>query len=673
MLFKLSAKNVKKSFKDYAIYFITLILGVAIFYVFNSLDSQQAYQVISNSQREIMELMVDILGGVSVFVSIVLGFLIIYANRFLIKRRKKEFGIYMTLGMGKGRISKILLVETIFIGIMSLVVGLGLGIFLSQGMSVLVANMFDVNMTEFTFNISQAAIIKTMIYFGIMYLLVMIFNTFNISKTKLIDLISAGKKNEKLKIKNPILTVIVFIIAIGMLGYAYYNVTQSFNNLAVEMLYLCIGLGIVGTILFFWSLSGFLLKLVQTRKKMYMKDLNVFVLRQINSKINTAVMSMSIICIMLFLTICIASAGFSLNNSINTSMKVLTPVDASMSEIYFEDGKKNSLVDFLKENNYWKDDLFSNYSELTVYSYDTITLEYSFRHVLDKLLEEYPYSRIKNKESILTISEYNALAKLYGLETLSLENHEYIMIADYEMLIPLRNSALEKNTTIEIGGNVLYPKYNEIKKGFIEMGGNPTNSGIYIVPDFMQEFMDVKGNMLVANYQNEDKTIPEEYIHEINDKINEQNYENKYYSVNTKIDVYNAGAGLGGMVTFIGLYLGIIFLISSAAILALKELSESSDSKERYQVLRKIGAEEKMINKALFRQIAIFFAMPLMLAIVHSIFGITVAKNILESMGKQDLVYPIILTSIIIVLIYGGYFLITYFSSKRIISESSNN
>ena len=170
MLFNLSLKNIRKSFKDYAIYFFTLILGVAIFYIFNSLESQTVMLKLNSSTKDIIKLMNNVLSGVSVFVSFILGLLIVYANQFLMKRRKKEFGIYMILGMSKKQISKILLVETITIGLISLVIGLVLGVALSQVMSIVVANMFEADMTKFTFVFSLSAWIKTMIYFGIMYL-----------------------------------------------------------------------------------------------------------------------------------------------------------------------------------------------------------------------------------------------------------------------------------------------------------------------------------------------------------------------------------------------------------------------------------------------------------------------------------------------------------------------
>ena len=129
--FKISLKNIKKSFKDYAIYFFTLILGVAIFYVFNAIDSQTVLMNVTSSTREIIKLMTSMLSGVSVFVAFILGFLIIYASRFLMKRRHKEFGIYLTLGMSKRKISMILFFETMIIGLISLIVVLILGAGLS--------------------------------------------------------------------------------------------------------------------------------------------------------------------------------------------------------------------------------------------------------------------------------------------------------------------------------------------------------------------------------------------------------------------------------------------------------------------------------------------------------------------------------------------------------------
>ena len=255
MLFKLSFRNMKKSFKDYAIYFLTLVLGVAIFYMFNSIDSQQAMIEVSQSTRQMIQLLIQMLGMISVFIAIVLGFLIVYANNFLINRRKREFGIYMSLGMGRRQISGIILLETILIGILSLAVGLFIGIFASQFMSILVAKLFEADMREFTFVFSKDACIKTCIYFAVMYIAVIIFNTLTISRYKLINLLTAVKKNEKVKLKNPIISVLIFIVSSVLLEYAYYLVTGGVYELRTgEQLLKPILMGVIGTVGIFWSL-----------------------------------------------------------------------------------------------------------------------------------------------------------------------------------------------------------------------------------------------------------------------------------------------------------------------------------------------------------------------------------------------------------------------------------
>lgn len=316
MLFKLSFENMKKSIKDYGIYFLTLVLGVAIFYMFNSLDGQEAMLKVSNSQRDLIKLMIECLSYISVFVAIILGLLIVYANHFLINRRKKEFGIYMSLGMGRRQISRIIWMETIFVGVISLGIGLIAGIFASQFMSILVSKLFEADMSKFEFVFSKAACIKTCVYFAIMYLAVMVFNTLVISRYKLINLLNATKKNEKVKMKNPFVSMLVFLSACAILGYSYWKVTVGANTLSTaDKVLPVILMGIVGTILVFWSLSGFILQIVQMMKQTYLKDTNMFVLRQINNKINTMVISMSVICLMLFMTITILSSSLALRNT----------------------------------------------------------------------------------------------------------------------------------------------------------------------------------------------------------------------------------------------------------------------------------------------------------------------------------------------------------------------
>ena len=688
MLCKLSIKNIKKSMKDYAIYFFTLILGVAIFYVFNALGSQTVMLDVSSSTEELIELMMTMLSGVSVFVSFILGFLIIYASRFLIKRRNKEFGIYLTLGMSKRKISMILFFETLFIGIISLVVGLGIGIILSQLMSLVVANMFEANLTKFAFVFSKASCIKTIIYFGIMYLLVMIFNTYSVSKCKLIDLLNGAKKSEKIKLKNPILCIIIFIISCLVLGKAYHMVTVEFITLQdVKDILKPIVMGAVSTFFIFWSLSGLILRISMSIKKFYYKGLNSFTLRQFSSKINTTVFSTTIICLMLFITICLLSACLTMKNSMNANIRELAPADfeftinMNMDKYYdsfrnygYNDNQiKNSHYTALEMFDVFNYDIIKDikeYIEINTYATPDLTMNQTLGSKLVEVRTSFPFLQYDTKESIMKISDYNKVARFYGNEEYSLKDDEYMIVADFKSMVEIRNIALKNGEQINLFGHTLKPKYDSCRDGFLEMSSNHINTGIILVSDNVIDENYLIKNHLIGNYIATDK----EEIIKIEDNINklEKNPKANDYllpSGSTKLSIKEATTGLSAMVTFIGLYLGVIFLISSAAILGLKELSESSDNKQRFRMLRKIGTDEKMINKALFRQIAIFFMLPLILALIHSVFGIMFAMKILEIFGNEQLLPSIIMTAIFIVVIYGGYFLITYYCSKNIIKE----
>ena len=687
MLFKLSIKNMKKSFKDYAIYFLTLVLGVAIFYMFNSLDSQEAMLQVSNSTRDIIKLMISMLGYVSVFVAVVLGLLIVYANNFLIKRRKKEFGIYMTLGMGKRQISKIIILETIFVGIISLVVGLIIGIFASQFMSALVAKMFEADMSNFQFVFSKTACIKSCVYFAVMYIAVMFFNTMTVSRYKLINLLNANKKNEKVKIKNPIISVIVFIGASCLLGYAYWKVTGDVYSLnTADKLLQPILMGITGTILVFWSLSGFILQVVQSIKNIYLNGTNMFVLRQINSKINTTVISMSVICLMLFMTISILSSSLSLRNTMQRELVEMTPVDlnlyktANLPESYMKYGKevrptkeqredsKIAITETLK-NNGLDINVLKDVVEIPIYA----TEEWTWGDSLGDKIQS-PANN-DTAEELIKISDYNKIAKIYRLEQYELKDDEYMIVCDFDNMVGIRNLALQYKNTMTINGKEYHAKYTECKEGYVKMSTSHTNTGIILLPDSANLKEEWKEQyLLVANYNSRNDKEKEEIekIFADNNSTLLQNLEKERLVIDgmSKISLIESSVGLSTIIVFIAIYLGIIFLIASAAILALKQLTESSDNKQRYTILRKIGCDEKMINKALFRQIGIFFGLPLILAIIHSIFGIQFAMTVMEGLASsEDLLPSIVATVVIIGAIYGAYFIATYLGSKNIIKE----
>lgn len=683
MLFKISLKNIRKSLKDYTVYFFTLILGVAIFYVFNAIDSQSVMLDVRENMMDIIKLMNNMLSGVSVFVSCILGFLIIYASRFLIKRRNKEFGIYLTLGMSKRKISAILFFETLVIGIVSLVAGLVIGTILSPFMSVIVANMFDADMTKFKFIFSMKACVKTLIYFAIMYVLVMIFNTFSISRCKLIDLLNAGKKTEKVTMKNPVVCTIVFVIGVGILSYAYWMVTRGVRTLnTFDKIGIPIALGCVATFLIFWSVSGFMIRIFTSIKSVYYKGVNSFVLRQFCSKINTTVFSTTVICIMLFITISVLSAALSMKDSLSKDLDSMCPVDVqlakysydAMSEAYatsqnmnekdremLEDSKL-SIIETLNNSGFDAQKYFKDVAEYNIYNTgltvkDTLgdinTDDYKF--MADTIMP------------VMTIGDYNSVARLYGNSTYELNDDEYIIVADYKNMVMIRNQALKKGITLSVNGKEYKPRYNECKDGFVKIGVQNMNDGILVVPDNAVKPQQVRNMGLSADYRADTKEERYSIETQLDNLMKNLSFKKSFISWNSRIELAESSVGLGALVTFIALYLGIIFLISSAAILALRELSDSADNKERYGMLRKLGVDERMIDMALFKQIGIFFAFPLILALIHSVFGIKFINIILATMGMSSMAASIGLTLAFVAVIYGGYFLITYLCSRSII------
>jgi putative ABC transport system permease protein len=669
MFYKLSMKNVRRSYKDYTLYFLTLTLSVCIFYVFNSIEAQKAMMHISESAVEMMKTITMLIDYISVFVCFVLGFLIVYANNFLIRRRKRELGIYMTLGMKKGKVAKLLVAETFTIGVISLGAGLLAGIFLSQGLSVITAKLFEADMTGYRFIFSSTAFLKTVLYFSVIFLIVMVLSTLSISRYKLIDLIHADKQNERQKIKNPLLTVILFVLSIAFLGVAYglvlKNGIQKFDN----RLYFEMTLGAIGTFLFFASLSGFFLRLLQTNKKRYYKGLNMFILRQINSKINTAHISMSFICLMLFCTIGILSTGLGATDAMNQGFKSSTPFDAS----FRAEGDVNIAEEF-KKYNIDLSKYTDRYMEYNLYrdNEEKLTMGMILEKVAESLPDDADLRHMEWPLPLIRLSDYNELMDMRGLEEVSLPEGHVAVYSDYAQVDSgLRESLLKYingKYSLTISGKNYKISPELLTNGIIT---SPNSSIILalVVPDRLTQGCKVKNTVLSFNCSGNRKETQirlESDLMSIVEIYGEQRDDIVLQGA-TAQTVRAIEGGSKAIVSFVGIYLGIIFLITSAAVLALQQLSEAADNRSRYSILQKVGADEKLINSALFKQIAIYFLLPLLLACIHSVVGIKVANDVITEMGHINVLGNIIITALLIALVYGSYFLATYFSSRQIL------
>lgn len=658
MYFKLAFRNIKKSLKDYAIYFLTLVLGVCIFYTFNSIESQSIMMELSDLKANAFELTSDIIGIVSIFISFILGFLIIYANNYLIKRRKKEFGIYMTLGMENSKLSIIIFIETILIGMISLGVGLILGILLSQGISIVTAKLFEVNISKFQFVFSKDAFLRTIANFGIIYLVVLIFNSIIIRKVKLIDLLNASKKNEKIKVKNIWGSIVVFLISIISICTGYHIILK--NGLAVmdSTIIKAIIFGTVGTFLFFFSLSGFLLKLFQSNKKNYFKNLNMFVLRQINSKVNTTFISMSFICLMLFVAICTFSAGLGITKAMNSDIEDLTQFDAS-----FWSYDTENVLNIINEQYNGLDEIIGEKSQYTNYESGFTYKQFFSEEVVEKNKNLYPISQ-DMAISIIKLSDFNSLMKMLDKNEINLKENEYYAFGDISEVTKDIQKNMDNGIEVNIDDKILVPSNYEVINVTTYDSMMKNNICTIVVNDEIVNGLKPVFCNLNINFKSNINDA-EKYL---NENFRSENREGKIavYGL-TKNELLDNSVGIGAMISYLAIYMGIVFLITSAAVLALQQLSESADNVHRYKILKKIGVDDNMINKSLLTQIGIYFIIPLSLAIVHSIVGLKVASDLVSIFGSENIQYYILCTAVVLVVVYGGYFIATYNGSKKII------
>ena len=661
MYSKIAFKNVKKSFKDYTIYFFTLMLAVCIFYTFNSIESQKAMSELTSSGESYVEILSKVISYVSVFIAFILGSLILYANNFLVKKRNKELGIYMTLGMSKNKISKILILETIIVGILSLISGLILGLIFSQGLSILVVKLFGLKMSTYSFVISGKAMIKTVLYFGIMFLLVMIFNSFVISKYKIIDLLTVGRKTEEVKFKSNIVYLITFILCVISLVTAYKLILEvGLLGIKDKKFLISILLGVVGTFLFFFSLSGFILYIVKKNKKIYFKGLNIFIVKQINSKVNTNFISMSVICLMLFMTIGMLSTGFSFKNAIESGLKDSTPYDAS-ANLYIDEGEKaNNIqksleyigVKFNKEDKVVYYDLYTDNKTIS----EALNLNANMRSIMN----------------YMKLSDYNKIRALDNQNAIELNKDEVLITSNYANTLEAIQNYVKNNDSIKIENKSYKIKDKKVIEENLKTDFMKDNMITVIVNDDVCDNMTLISSNVNVNFVGEGK------------EKRESDFTNKIYSYKTtdtdydkigfvlgasRTEIYESNKGMTTVVLFIGIYIGIVFLISSMAVLALQQLSEASDSIDRYKSLKRLGASEKDINKTIFIQTLVYFSLPVVLAFIHSVIGIKVANDFVSVYNKPDIMGSSLITAVIFMIVYIIYFYITYSGYKNIVKN----
>ena len=660
---KLIIRNVRKNIRDYMIYFLTLTVSVSMFYAFNSIQTQPAFNDLDATKQLLSDQLGILLWALSVVVAATLAFLILYANQFLLKRRKKELGIYTLLGMEKGKISGIFAGETLCVGILSLVFGLISGLLLSQGLSIFSLRLFAIDLSKFQIVFSISALKKTIGCFVLIFLIVMIFNVRTVSSVKLIDLLTASRKNEVMALRNKAAGIslaalsILCIVSSGVIIQRYGILPSrehSWFQIAVVLL-------AAGTALFFFSVSAVLLTVIQANRNIYLKGLNTFLSRQIGSKVQTDFMTMSVVCALLTVSICGISVGISSAFTMNETSKAALPYDLNVVADIDVAGETD-IAAYLKSRDV---DIYAErIAQISLYEAE-ITYGDLFEGQ-DLNLWHIDNAIPEVGVSVVSISDFNRALAAQGKAPVNLADHEFLLNCNYKGTLQYIDSFLQSCTEIDLNGTILHPVEKKPLGETVLMTSVGNNDrGTFIVPDHVVVSLAKDMNILFVQYK------PGVNTDEILQKMIPigLEWETEGYRYTEKIMLGSMYYGSCALLVFLCCYIGLVFLLICAALLSLKQLTETADNVYRYGLLQKLGTDSRLLLKTLFRQIAIFFASPLLPAGMFSAFGIGKITAIAEEFLNMHISANIGVTVLLFLIVYGGYFIATYLSCKHMVME----
>lgn len=723
MLCKLAWGNVRRAGRDYLVYLLTLTLGVTVFYAFNTISMQ--VDIAGIDEEGLAQVMGSMLGYLTYFLAGVMAFLMVYANNFIMKRRKKEFGLYQVLGMGRGRVATIMALETVIVSVVAFVAGIVLGVGLSQLMTFFTASLFKTQIANFHFFFSVHAFNLTLACMLVMFVLTLLLNLRAVRRTKLIELMGAERRNESIKTRNPWIAIAIFAVGVVLVGVAYYRLlrdgfpltaTDSKLQEAMNQFGITTAMVTVGTFALFWGLSGMLIKLLQSLRGVYWRGLNMFIVRQLAAKVNTVCFSMGVIAMLLFLAITSVTCGMSIANVMNENLERYTPADMSQTYVYYtpdtlgyykeyvnpseadrmvladttvdlypawhgkdksadnndETGKKVNIADVAGEH--------VQIDSYLSYPFGGSSPSVSAGEMCKTMGEKLPKAFGGSKPDAIGLfvtpaSQYNKLRQMMGEEPVSIGRDQYLLTCDMGgELIDLYTKYMAGGHALTLGGHTLKPatdKSDEDTAAIANsaMGSNP---GTVVVADELLSQLNLQpySSSLLVNYkQGMDTTEVDESIeYTVLDNLLVDGKEPGSWGIFiTRSEMYTQAAQMNGLISYLAIYIGFVLVVACAAILSIQQLSNVADGSRSYRVLAQIGCDDRQIRHSVMAQQAVFFLFPLAVGLAHSFVALKVIIELVSIFGNMSIGGTVGLTCAIFLAAYGGYFLVTYLMSAEMV------
>lgn len=727
MLCKLAWGNVRRAGRDYLVYLLTLTLGVTVFYAFNTISMQ--VDIAGIDEKGLAQVMGSMLGDLTYFLAGVMAFLMVYANNFIMKRRKKEFGLYQVLGMGRGRVATIMALETVIVSVVAFVAGIVLGVGLSQLMTFFTASLFKTQIANFHFFFSVHAFNLTLACMLVMFALTLLLNLRAVRRTKLIELMGAERRNESIKTRNPWIAIAIFAVGVVLVGVAYYRLlrdgfpltaTDSKLQEAMSQFGITTAMVTVGTFALFWGLSGMLIKLLQSLRSVYWRGLNMFTVRQLAAKVNTVCFSMGVIAMLLFLAITSVTCGMSIANVMNENLERYNPVDVSQTYVYYtpdtfdyykeyvnpsdeadrmvladttvdlypawhgkgksagnndETGKKVNIADVAGEHVQ-----IDSYLSYPLGGSDpSVTPSEMCKTMGEKLPKAFGGSNADAMGLFVTpASQYNKLRQMMGEEPVSIGRDQYLLTCDMGgELVELYTKYMAGGHALTLGGHTLKPatdKSDEDTAAIANsaMGSNP---GTVVVADELLSQLNLQpySSSLLVNYkQGMDTTEADESIkYTLLDNLLVDGKEPGVWGTFiTRSEMYTQTAQMNGLISYLAIYIGFVLVVACAAILSIQQLSNVADGSRSYRVLAQIGCDDRQIRHSVMAQQTVFFLFPLAVGLAHSFVALKVIIELVSIFGNMSIGGTVGLTCAIFLAAYGGYFLVTYLMSAGMVQAA---
>lgn len=723
MLCKLAWGNVRRAGRDYLVYLLTLTLGVTVFYAFNTISMQ--VDIAGIDEEGLAQVMGSMLGDLTYFLAGVMAFLMVYANNFIMKRRKKEFGLYQVLGMGRGRVATIMALETVIVSVVAFVAGIVLGVGLSQLMTFFTASLFKTQIANFHFFFSVHAFNLTLACMLVMFVLTLLLNLRALRRTKLIELMGAERRNESIKTCNPWIAIAIFAVGVVLVGVAYYRLlrdgfpltaTDSKLQEAMNQFGITTAMVTVGTFALFWGLSGMLIKLLQSLRGVYWRGLNMFTVRQLAAKVNTVCFSMGVIAMLLFLAITSVTCGMSIASVMNENLERYTPADMSQTYVYYtpetldyykeyvnpseadrmvladttvdlypawhgkgksadnndETGKKVDIADVAGEHVQ-----IDSYLSYPLGGSDpSVTPSEMCKAKGEKLPKAFGGSNADTMGLFVTpASQYNKLRQMMGEEPVHIGHDQYLLTCDMGgELVDMYTKYMAGGHALTLGGHELKPatdKSDEDTAAIANsaMGSNP---GTVVVADELLSQLNLQpySSSLLVNYkQGMDTTEADESIkYTVLDNLLVDGKEPGLWGTFiTRSEMYAQAAQMNGLISYLAIYIGFVLVVACAAILSIQQLSNVADGSRSYRVLAQIGCDDRQIRHSVMAQQAVFFLFPLAVGLAHSFVALKVIIELVSIFGNMSIGGTVGLTCAIFLAAYGGYFLVTYLMSTGMV------